>query len=232
MSVVEGAVDTLPTARSPCYPCKRPGPISSLAANREANGMLVDCPLTLDTGALALDEFCYRRLEMSYARSGRHVFVNMLGTLDHLAAKAQDAGMKDDVLAAKLIEDMFPLELQFRVALNQVLLALNQVAGKAVPLEDAAYCSLTDVRERIAVVRSQILQADPTEWADADAAVNLTLPNGVRFLMSSEEDIQDWILPNFFFHVTMAYTLLRNAGLAVGKMDFLPHMDRHNVPAA
>jgi hypothetical protein len=156
----------------------------------------------------------------------------MLGTLDHLVAKAQGAGMTDDVLAAKLTEDMFPLEMQFRVALNQVLLALNQVAGKTVPLEEAAYLSLAEVRQRIAAVRSQIDQADLKEWAEADAPVDLTLPNGVRFLMSSEEDIRDWIMPNFYFHVTMAYALLRNAGLEIGKMDFLRHMDRHKVPHA
>lgn len=160
------------------------------------------------------------------------IFANMLGTLDHLVCKAQDAGMTDAVLAQKLTEDMFPLEMQFRVALNQVLLALNQVAGKTVPLEETAYQSLAEVRERIAAVRSQIDQADKNEWAEAGAAVDLTLPNGVRFLMSSEEDIQDWIMPNFYFHVTMAYALLRNAGLAIGKMDFLPHMARHKVPNA
>lgn len=140
--------------------------------------------------------------------------------------------MADDVLAVKLTEDMFTLELQFRVAINQVLLALNQVAGKTVPLEEAPYRSLAELRERIAAVRSQIDQADPTEWAAPDVAVDLTLPNGVRFLMTSEEDIRDWIMPNFYFHVTMAYALLRSAGLAVGKMDFLPHMDRHKVPNA
>lgn len=47
--------------------------------------------------------------------------------------------------------------------------------------------------------------------------------------MSAEEDMRDWILPNFYFHVTMAYALLRHGGLAVGKMDFLPHMKRHIV---
>jgi hypothetical protein len=167
---------------------------------------------------------------MSYAQSALIVFGNMLGTLDHLVGKAQDAGMAKDVLAEKLTEDMFPLEMQFRVALNQVLLALNQVGGKAVPLEDAAYRSLAEVRERIAAVRSLIDQAELNKWAEADAVVDLTLPNGVRFLMSSEEDIRDWILPNFYFHVTMAYALLRNAGLAIGKMDFLPHMDCHKVP--
>jgi hypothetical protein len=63
---------------------------------------------------------------MSYASSARTVFVNLLVTLDHLVAKAREAGMADDVLAEKLTDDMFPLELQFRVALNQVLLALNR----------------------------------------------------------------------------------------------------------
>lgn len=169
---------------------------------------------------------------MSYADSARIVFANMLGTLDHLVRQAQEFGMADDVLAEKLTEDMFSLELQFRVALNQVLLALNQVAGKTIPLEEVTYGSLGEVRERIAVVRSHIDQADPEGWARADAVVDLTLPNGVRFLMSSEEDIRDWIMPNFYFHVTMAYALLRSAGLPVGKMDFLLHMNRHVVPNA
>lgn len=160
------------------------------------------------------------------------VFADMLGTLDHLVGKAQEIGMPNDVLNVKLTQDMFALELQFRVALNQVLLALNQVGGKTVPLEEVAYRSLTEVRQRIAAVRSHIDKADPEDWASADAVVDLTLPNGVRFVMSSEEDIRDWIMPNFYFHVTMAYALLRNAGLPIGKMDFLPHMTRHRAPNA
>ncbi|WP_223276330.1 DUF1993 family protein [Sphingomonas daechungensis] len=150
---------------------------------------------------------------MTYAHSARIVFDDMLGALDRIVAKAEDAGMPDTVLAEQLTEDMFPLELQLRVALNQVLLALNQVGGKALPLEEEEYRSLAEVRERIAAVRSLIDQADPSEWAAPDAVVDLTLPNGVRFLMSSEENIRDWIMPNFYFHVTMAYALLRNAGV-------------------
>lgn len=166
---------------------------------------------------------------MSYAKAARAVFANLLGTLEHLVRKAQDAGMGDDVLSEKLTDDMFALELQFRVALNQVLLALNQLAGQAVPLEEAPYQSLRQVSGRIAWVRSLIEHADPADWAQADAPVDLTLPNGVRFVMSSEDDIQDWLVPNCYFHVTIAYALLRRAGLAVGKMDFLPHMSRHQV---
>ncbi|MFZ5705683.1 MAG: DUF1993 domain-containing protein [Pseudomonadota bacterium] len=169
---------------------------------------------------------------MSYAHSARATFANMLGTLDHLVGRAIDAGMTDDVLAEKLTEDMFPLELQFRIAINQVLLAFNQVGGQEVPLEESAYRSLAELRERIGAVRSLVDVADPAGWADAGAPVDLTLPNGVRFLMSAAEDIQDWIMPNFYFHVTIAYALLRNAGLSIGKMDYLPHMERHKVSVA
>ncbi len=167
---------------------------------------------------------------MTYALSARIVFADMLGTLDHLVSKAQEAGMADDVLKEQLTEDMFPLELQFRVAINQVLLALNQVAGKAVPLDAVPYRSLSEVRERIAAARSEIDQADPSGWASPEDTVDLTLPNGVRFVMTAEADIRDWITPNFYFHVTMAYALLRNAGLSIGKMDLLRHMERHKVP--
>lgn len=173
-----------------------------------------------------------RTCTMSYAHSARTVFLNMLGTLDHLVGKAEDAGLSDSVLAEKLTDDMFPLELQFRVALNQVLLALNQVGGQTVQLEETAYRSLAELRDRISAVRSVLEQADPSRWAAADGVVDLTLPNSVRFVMSSEQDIEDWIVPNFYFHVTMVYVLLRKAGLGIGKMDYLKHMSRHVVPPA
>ena len=48
-------------------------------------------------------------------------------------------------------------------------------------------------------------------------------------LRSRREDIRDWILPNFYFHATLAYALLRAAGLPIGKMDFIPHMAGHRV---
>lgn len=164
---------------------------------------------------------------MPYARSARIAFTDMLGTLDHLVSKAQEAGLGVDVLDERLSEDMFPLELQLRVALNQVLLAINQVGSGAIPLEEASYTSLSQVRERIAFVHEQIDRTVPDNWAEPDSAVDLTLPNGVRFVMSAQQDVRDWLLPNFYFHVTMAYVLLRKAGLSIGKMDFLPHMSRY-----
>jgi len=156
----------------------------------------------------------------------------MLGALDGIVGKAQAAGTPDDVHSAKLADDMFPLELQFRVALNQVVLALAQVGGQQLPTEKSEYRSLAEVRERIAAVRAYLDSADPAGWAEAEQLVDLTLPNGVRFLMTSEEDIRDWIMPNFYFHVAMAYALLRASGVELGKMDFLPHMAGHIIPTS
>jgi len=166
---------------------------------------------------------------MTYAPFAAATFANMLGTLDHLVGKAQAAGLGDEVLSARLTEDMFPLELQFRVAINQVLLALNQVGGRDEPLETETYGSLAEIRTRLAAVRAVLDEAGPETWAAAEATVDLTLPNGVRFVMTAEEDVQDWILPNFYFHVTMVYALLRDAGVEIGKMDFIPHMARHKT---
>lgn len=171
------------------------------------------------------------RESMSYAANAWTTFANMLDTLDHLVGKAEDAGLADAVLSIRLTDDMFPLELQVRVALNQVLLGLAQVGGAEFPLETAEYRSFPEIRTRIAAVRALLGQAQPMQWAAPDSPVDLTLPNGVRFVMTAEADIRDWIMPNFYFHVTMAYALLRAAGLSIGKMDFLPHMARHIVPS-
>lgn len=169
---------------------------------------------------------------MQYAAFASQTFDNMLGTLDHLLTKAIEAGMSDAVLEARLADDMFPLELQFRVAINQALLALQQFGVKDVLLEEESYVSLYEVRDRVAAVRVRVAESNLADWSPATGEVDLTLPNGVRFVMSAEEDIRDWILPNLYFHVTLAYALLRREGLEIGKMDFLPHMERHVVRAS
>ena len=168
---------------------------------------------------------------MSYADFARQTFENMLGTLDHLTERAIAADVGDDILAARLVDDMFPLELQFRVAINQVLLALQQVGGAQVPLEDHRYETLADVRTGIARVRRRLSMSTADDWQSPESTVDLTLPNNVRFVMSAEADIRDWILPNFYFHVSIAYALLRLAGVDIGKMDLLPHMARHLAPS-
>jgi hypothetical protein len=169
---------------------------------------------------------------MDYRDNACATFANMLTTLDQLAAKAQDAGLGDEVLAAKLADDMFPLETQFRIAVNQVILGLIRVTNAEIPLDETAYATLAQVRERLGAIRARVDEAAKADWLAPDAQVDFTLPNAMRFVMSAEEYIRDWTMPNFYFHTTMAYALLRREGLAIGKIDFLPHMARYAAAPA
>jgi hypothetical protein len=164
---------------------------------------------------------------MRYAAFALATFDNMLGTLDHVLDKALQAEIGDEALSARLVDDMFPLELQFRVAINQPLLALQQVGRTNVELEEHSYKTFAEIRERIAHVKNLLATSNAADWMAEDDTVDLTLPNGVQFAMTAQEDIRDWILPNFFFHVSMAYALLRREGIELGKMDFIPHMKSH-----
>ena len=169
---------------------------------------------------------------MDYAASALATFDNMLGTLDHLAKKALDAGLEDEMLAsAKLADDMFPLETQFRIAVNQVILALGRVWAMDIPLDETAYESFAAARERLAQARARVAEAKTHDAASADTPVDYTLPNGMRFVMSSEEYLRDWTMPNFYFHASTAYGLLRREGLALGKADFMTFMMRYARPA-
>lgn len=170
---------------------------------------------------------------MTYSRSACATFDNMFGTLQNLVAKAQAAGMGDDVLEAKLAEDMFPLESQFRVAINQVATALNRLCGSEIGLDEEAYISFAQIAERLTAIRAQIAGAGEEDWPAHDTEVDFTLPNGMRFVMTANEYIRDWTLPNFYFHTSLAYGLLRAHGLSIGKADFIPHMLKYaKAPAA
>ena len=164
---------------------------------------------------------------MTYADDARTTFLDMLATLDRLVDRAESHGMDDAILQTKLAEDMFPLESQFRVALNQIILALGRTCGDETPLDEEAYTSLQQVRDRIKAMRTLVETSPADGWTSHDTDIDFTLPNGMRFVLTAAEYIRDWMLPNFYFHTTMAYALLRHNGLGIGKGDFVGHMVRH-----
>jgi hypothetical protein len=166
---------------------------------------------------------------MSYADDARTVFDDLLHTLDDLAGKAEAAGMGDAILSATIADGMFPLELQFRVAVNQPILALIRHCDPDLPLDAETYPTLAHVRERIGAIRALVRGIPAAGWVPAGKPIDFTLPDGRRFAMTAAEHIRDWILPNLYFHTTMAYAILRHRGLDLGKFDFVPQMARYAV---
>lgn len=166
---------------------------------------------------------------MTYASTTWATFENMLGTLDHLAARAQEAGMGDDVLCARLAPDMYPLEQQFRIAGQQIVMAVKRVAGAQHELDDEPYSSFSEIRDRIAALREIVRANSSANFVPADGQIDMVPRSGLHFVLTAEEYLRDWTMPNFYFHVTMVYALLRKEGLDIGKRDFLGHMANHAV---
>ena len=158
---------------------------------------------------------------------------NMLGMLDGILAKAEADPRGDTLLAARLAEDMHPLSTQVRFLCNMPGEAMARLVGIDFTSSDEDPVTLAEGRERIAAAL-----ADIDTWADKDfapegAAIELVLPNGMAFDLTAAEYVRDWAVPQYYFHATTAYAILRKENIALGKADFVGYMFRYlRQPAA
>ncbi|MCL4671953.1 MAG: DUF1993 family protein [Sphingomonadaceae bacterium] len=150
---------------------------------------------------------------------------NLLASLAHMLTRAEGTSQGEALLGARLADDMFPFEQQVRIACNQVRIALNRVAGGSYPLAEEPLESFADAHLLVAQVRREL--AASTGWLDDQTQVEFDLPNGMGFAMTAGEYVRDWTLPQFQFHVAMAYAILRHRGLPLGKADYVGYMMQH-----
>jgi len=152
---------------------------------------------------------------------------NMLGSLDAWLAKAADDPRGDALLAHKLADDMFPLSRQVRFVCNLPGEAMAGAAGVAYSSSDIDDETIGAARERIAATRALIKGWRETPFGTDDAPVELSLANGMTFDLRTESYVRDWALPQFYFHLMTAYAILRRAGIALGKADYVGYMFRY-----
>jgi len=157
-------------------------------------------------------------------------YAQMLKGLSNQLTKAQafaaDNGLaQDDLLSARLAQDMFPLSTQVRFVCTQASDMLKQLTGSDAfaPGEDAADFDGLRAQLAEAVAKVQATQASAFDGA-ADRKIELKMPNGIIFDMTGEQFLRDWALAQFYFHLTAAYAILRHKGVALGKPDWVSHM--------
>jgi uncharacterized protein len=155
------------------------------------------------------------------------IFHTALANLDHCLAKAQAnaAARKFDpnvLLGVRLAPDMLPLASQIRIACDAAKLAVARLSGTEAPKFEDNEATLDELRERIAKTQAY-LAAVPTDSLDGREEADITFPVGrdKTRTMKGEAYLKHWAIPNFFFHVTTAYALLRHNGVDLGKSDFL-----------
>ena len=153
------------------------------------------------------------------------VFVNTLTDMSAWLEKA--AAEKDEaaLFEARLAPDMRPLPAQYQMASDSAKNALARLTGTEAPSMPDTEQSFAELRERCDKTIAYLNGFDAASLAGSEArSVELKFPNGQGYRWVGAAYLTGFALPNFFFHATTAYAILRNAGVSLGKPDFLRHL--------
>ena len=155
------------------------------------------------------------------------VFRNGLTMLQGLLKKAQAHPKGEGLLNARLADDMHPLAVQIRFVSNQPGEAVARLTDCTFLSRDDNDESFVEARNSLKKTDALLAEIDESEFMERTATLVLDLSNGMEFTMSADQFVRDWALPNFYFHLTAAYAILRSEGLEIGKADFLPQMTQY-----
>jgi hypothetical protein len=147
---------------------------------------------------------------------------NLSAILDKAAAHATAKKFDSAVLAqARLFPDMYPLVRQVQIACDTAKGAAGRLAGVDVPKHEDTEATFAELKTRIAKTLDFLKTVGAAQLKDADSrSIELKFPSGV-WKFTAIAYLNDFVLPNFYFHVSMVYALLRKNGVEVGKGDFL-----------
>ncbi len=146
---------------------------------------------------------------------------NMRAWLDKAAAEKDPAAL----IEARLIEDMKPLTAQYQFASDSAKNAIARLIGETAPSMPDTEASLAELQERCDKTIAYIESVDPAAFAGSeDSEVVMKFPNGMGYRFTGADYLRRFALPNFYFHATTAYAILRAQGVSLGKPDYLQHL--------
>ncbi|MEB0076231.1 DUF1993 domain-containing protein [Pseudomonas sp. CCI3.2] len=165
-------------------------------------------------------------MSLSYYQLSVPVFLRSLNNLskwlDKAVEHATDNGTTiDELLQARLAPDMYTLTGQIQAASDASKLCTARLAGVTPPSYSDTETTLEQLRERIANTQAFIRSVTPEQY-EANAGKTVTLKTPSQEMIFSQQDyLLNFAVPNFYFHLTTAYDILRHNGVAIGKLDFL-----------
>ena len=154
------------------------------------------------------------------------VFVRMLGNaivwLDKAEAHAKEKKFEPSVyLSSRLAPDMLPFTTQVQIACDAAKFCMARLTGTEAPKFEDNETTLEQLRDRIRKTMDYV-QSVPVAQVDGTDARDITVPRrDGAIVMKGEMYLKHFVLPNFFFHVTTIYALLRHNGVDLGKSDYL-----------
>jgi hypothetical protein len=150
------------------------------------------------------------------------IFVRGLTNLSHLIDKAVAAGLGEaELMEARLAPDMKPFADQIRMASFSGRSCVARLTGQPWPKTEDNEASPDELKATIAMSIAFIEGVDAAAFEGGETrAIALRLP-GVDLDFEGAGYLTSFAIPNFYFHVTTAYAILRHRGVALGKRDYL-----------
>jgi hypothetical protein len=149
-------------------------------------------------------------------------FTGLTGVLEKGAAYAKSKNIEEAVLLNwRLAPDMFSMTRQVQIATDIPSRGMARLAGADLPSFPDTETTFEQLRQRLSKAHSFIKDLDKAK-IDANPEGDISFPVGPETMtMKRRQYALNFILPNLYFHVTMAYANLRACGAPIGKSDFL-----------
>ena len=152
------------------------------------------------------------------------LFQSRLATLEHLLKSAQTHfSDNESFLQERIVADMFPLGTQIAFTCNQPRNFALWCDGKPANNLDPDVTSLAQAYKHIANTKELLLGINVADTKLAEMA-RIDLGEGLYIELSGSAYVNEFLIPNFYFHLVTAYDILRMAGVRIGKQDYMMHL--------
>jgi hypothetical protein len=165
----------------------------------------------------------------------QNIFSSRLDTLSHLleVAESHFADDVESLFQQRIAPDMLPFGTQIAFTCNQPHNFALWCLGKSDSNLNPNVTSLAEARDYISSTKELLASIDVADTKLSDIK-RIELGQGLYMELFGLSYVNDFLMPNFYFHITTAYNILRMAGAPIGKRDFMMHLVpfvKHQVDA-
>jgi len=153
-------------------------------------------------------------------------FTQMLESLDKVLSKAEADATARKIdpqvfINGRLAPDMLPFKVQVQIMTDQVKGGASRLTGQEPPKWADDEATFADLHARVAKTIAHLKSFKPAEFDGAETrAIEIKFPNAT-FNFTGKDYLLKFVTPNFYFHYTTAYAILRHNGVQIGKADFI-----------
>jgi hypothetical protein len=152
-------------------------------------------------------------------------FVKMLTNLNHLIEKSETYAQAkkfemDVLLNSRLAPDQFHFIRQVQIVCDTAKLGVSRLTGKEAPTHADNEKTVAEIKERINSTINYLKTIASKDFEGAEAK-HIKTPRWEDQYLTGFDYVQHHVIPNFYFHITTAYSILRHNGVDIGKKDYL-----------